>query len=80
MKIAPYEHINFKYTKSIFVKANSIKTQGGFMFMLRDFAWKAFESTGDIEAYKFYKEIQKNANSINESKIAEEEAATTNGQ
>jgi len=46
--------------------------------MLRDFAWKAFESTGDIETYKFYKEVQKNPSAISETKMAEEEAATTN--
>lgn len=46
--------------------------------MLKDFAWKAFESTGDIEAYKFYKEIEASSNLSEEVKIAEEEAATTN--
>jgi len=46
--------------------------------MLKDFAWKAFESTGDIEAYKFYKEIEQKSKLLNETKIAEEEAATTN--
>lgn len=26
--------------------------------MLKDFLWEAFESTGNIEAYIFYKEIE----------------------
>lgn len=31
--------------------------------MLRDFLWEAFKSTGSIEAYIFYKEIETNNDS-----------------
>jgi len=44
--------------------------------MLKDFLWKAFEYTGNIDSYIFYKEIEEKDRAINERKIAEEEAAT----
>jgi len=33
------------------------KTKGGFHQMLMDFAWNAFEYTGNIDSYIFYREI-----------------------
>ncbi|HHW49520.1 MAG TPA: YqzL family protein [Clostridiaceae bacterium] len=44
--------------------------------MLKDFLWKAFECTGSIDSYIFYKEIEEKDRALKERKIAEEEAAT----
>ncbi|HHV98512.1 MAG TPA: YqzL family protein [Clostridiaceae bacterium] len=46
--------------------------------MLRDFAWRAFEQTGSIESYMFFKEIEEFKKARNETKMAEEEAAPSN--
>lgn len=40
--------------------------------MLGDFAWKAFELTGSLESYVFYKELSNNA-------TQREEVEETNG-
>jgi len=49
--------------------------------MLREFAWKAFESTGSIDSYIFLKEIENHQNqAFSERKRAEEEAAISNMQ
>ena len=44
--------------------------------MLKDFAWNTFESTGSIDSYFFYKEIEKRKPAVEQKDIAEEEAAT----
>jgi len=41
--------------------------------MLRDFIWKTFENTGNIDAYLLYKEIEKV--SVNEKKNNKNQAA-----
>ena len=46
--------------------------------MLRDFAWRAFEQTGSIESYIFFREIEESKKVFDETKIAEEEAAPSN--
>lgn len=44
--------------------------------MLKEFLWKAFEKTGNLDAYVFYKEIdrmikpEKNIESTEEEKVA----------
>lgn len=43
--------------------------------MLKDFVWNTFEYTGNIESYIFFKELQHVKNPVEDSKIAEEEAA-----
>lgn len=45
--------------------------------MLKEFAWMAFENTGNIDSYMFYREMEDKFNLLNEGKIAEEEAATS---
>jgi len=48
--------------------------------MLKEFAWKAFECTGNIDSYIFYREIEEKNKVMAERKIAEEEAAISNLQ
>ena len=43
--------------------------------MLRDFAWKTFENTGNIDAYVFLKEIEEKNKIISERNVPEEEVA-----
>lgn len=43
--------------------------------MLKDFVWKTFESTGDIDKYVFYKEIEEKSREKDKSKTEKEEAA-----
>lgn len=43
--------------------------------MLKEFAWSAFEKTGNIDAYVFYREIQERNSQISETKAAEQEVA-----
>lgn len=43
--------------------------------MIKDFLWKTFENTGNIEAYMVYKEIGKKDKTLNQKKIAEDEIA-----
>ncbi|MDQ2085986.1 YqzL family protein [Herbivorax sp. ANBcel31] len=43
--------------------------------MLKDFAWKAFENTGDITTYMFLKEIEEKKRVIEETKMVKEEVA-----
>ena len=35
--------------------------KGGLLAMLQDFMWTTFEKTGNIDAYLYCKEIEKNA-------------------
>lgn len=44
--------------------------------MLKDFAWKAFESTGNIDAYVFLKEIEAQKQVIKEKNCTDEEINT----
>lgn len=43
--------------------------------MLKEFAWNAFEYTGNIESYIFYKEIEENSRATEQRRMAEAEAA-----
>jgi hypothetical protein len=43
--------------------------------MLKEFAWKAFENTGDIRTYMFLKEIEENDRIIDETAIVKDEVA-----
>lgn len=43
--------------------------------LLKEFAWRVFERTGNINAYMFYKDIQNNDVALNEKNLAEEEVA-----
>ncbi|HHV29677.1 YqzL family protein [Acetivibrio mesophilus] len=45
--------------------------------MLKEFAWKAFESTGDITTYMFLKEIEAKTKAANETELARDEVAST---
>ncbi len=45
--------------------------------MLKEFAWRAFENTGNIDSYMFYREVEDKIKLFSEGKIAEEEAATS---
>lgn len=45
--------------------------------MLKEFAWKAFENTGDITTYMFLKEIEDKTRAVNETEIAKDEVAST---
>ncbi|WP_094184738.1 YqzL family protein [Acetivibrio straminisolvens] len=45
--------------------------------MLKEFAWKAFENTGDITTYMFFKEIEEKAKAVRETEIARDEVAST---
>ncbi|MDP4092645.1 MAG: YqzL family protein [Bacillota bacterium] len=46
--------------------------------MLKEFAWDAFQYTGNIDAYVFLKEIEENAKIVNQSIITQEEVAISN--
>lgn len=46
--------------------------------MLKEFAWNAFEKTGSIDAYVFYKEIEANSRMQEENFLAKEEVAVSN--
>lgn len=43
--------------------------------LLTDFVWKAFESTGSIEAYSLYRELDERKKAIQERQTAEDEVA-----
>lgn len=43
--------------------------------MLKEFAWKAFENTGDIRTYIFLKEIEEKSRIADETSITNEEVA-----
>lgn len=43
--------------------------------MLKEFAWKAFENTGDLKTYIFYKEIEEKDRIIDETEIVKQEVA-----
>ena len=49
----------------------------GNALVLKEFVWKTFEDTGNIDSYMFFKEIEESIKTVSESKIAEEEAATS---
>jgi len=43
--------------------------------MLKDFAWTAFEFTGNIDSYIFYREIEERSKVKEQRRMAEDEAA-----
>lgn len=43
--------------------------------MLKEFAWKAFESTGNIDTYIFLKEIEEKNRIVEETTVARDEVA-----
>ena len=43
--------------------------------MLKEFAWKAFESTGNIDTYIFLKEIEEKDKIAEETTVARDEVA-----
>lgn len=43
--------------------------------MLKDFAWRAFENTGDITIYMFLKEVEEKKRIIEETKAVKDEVA-----
>ncbi|WP_010244066.1 YqzL family protein [Acetivibrio cellulolyticus] len=45
--------------------------------MLKEFAWKAFESTGNIDSYIFLKEIEEKNKIVEETAAARDEVAIT---
>lgn len=45
--------------------------------MLKEFAWKAFEYTGNIDAYIFFKEMEARNKPLNERETAEEKIAVS---
>lgn len=45
--------------------------------MLKDFAWKAFENTGNIDAYVFFREIEEH-HRIAAEKQSEEDGVSVN--
>ncbi len=46
--------------------------------MLKEFAWKAFESTGNIDSYIFLKEIEEKNRIAEETMAARDEVAISN--
>lgn len=46
--------------------------------MLKEFAWKAFESTGNIDVYMFLKEIEEKNKVDEETMLAKDEVAISN--
>ncbi|MDD2637227.1 MAG: YqzL family protein [Bacteroidales bacterium] len=44
--------------------------------MLKDFFWRTFENTGNIDNYMFFKELSNFENQNNEIKQAKNESAT----
>lgn len=45
--------------------------------MLKEFAWKAFENTGNIDTYIFLKEIEEKNKIFEETAATRDEAATS---
>ena len=43
--------------------------------MLKEFAWKAFESTGNIDTYIFLKEIEEKGRVAEETAVVRDEVA-----
>ena len=43
--------------------------------MLKEFIWRTFEDTGDIDFYVFYKEFEDKNMAVKDKFFAEEEAA-----
>lgn len=43
--------------------------------MLKEFAWKMFEKTGDISMYMFLKEIEEKTRTVDGTEIARDEVA-----
>lgn len=54
------------------------KKTRGITFMLKEFLWKAFEKTGNIDAYVFYKEMEEKSKALDEGMITREEVAISN--
>lgn len=46
--------------------------------MFREFAWRAFENTGNVDAYLLFREIEVKDKAVSESIIAKEEVAISN--
>ncbi|HEX9062484.1 MAG TPA: YqzL family protein [Clostridia bacterium] len=46
--------------------------------MLKEFVWKAFEATGDVDTYMFFREIEERDKVTKERNAAHEEAAISN--
>lgn len=46
--------------------------------MLKEFAWKAFESTGNIDTYMFLKEIEEKNRIAEETMVVRDEVAISN--
>ena len=46
--------------------------------MLKEFAWKAFENTGNVDVYMFYREVDERGKALAEKKVAVDEVATSN--
>jgi len=51
------------------------KQRGGLDIMLRDLIWKAFEKTGEIDKYIFYKEVSEKGYIKDEIVTTKEEVA-----
>ncbi|AUS96392.1 YqzL family protein [Clostridium thermosuccinogenes] len=45
--------------------------------MLKEFAWSAFEKTGSVDAYVFYKEIEAHDKIQENNALAKEEVAAS---
>lgn len=46
--------------------------------MLKEFLWKTFEYTGNIDSYMLFREIEHKKGTVNERVLAEEEVAIGN--
>lgn len=55
------------------------KDEGGTIQVLKEFAWNTFESTGSIDSYFFFKEIEERDKAAMQKDIAEQEAAISKG-
>ncbi|MCX7710305.1 MAG: YqzL family protein [Clostridia bacterium] len=44
--------------------------------MLKEFVWKTFENTGDVNYYMFYREIEEKNRKMSESSAADEAAVS----
>jgi len=45
--------------------------------VLREFAWKTFENTGSVDAYVFYREIENFRKRNSQTRIAQDEVASS---
>lgn len=67
--------LHFIKRAQLFIGALPKKTRG-ITFMLKEFVWRTFENTGNVDAYIFYKEIEERNKVPAFNNIAEDEAAT----